>query len=593
MLGNKHQTYKNNKQEQISDAIGRKLSIILFAFMSSVFIWWLYCSISYFGTIVSADPIETTLNTSNSVIEQHRILTNFGALTIIALIGLATVILFSAKIRIKILSLIRFLAFHPKSVFIVMLCWQFIIIICYIPAHLRYDARTAQTSVVNAIAHPGIYDSYLSTYPNNAFLYLIEYIPAKILSVILDDKFTMNEAQAVTMVAFFMQLINIATVDISILLMKKIIKPVSEYASKYAYLLMVLLLGCSTWVIIPYTDTFSLIPTMWLLSLIIHSLKEKLTRHPYPLDPKTIIIFLTHFILIGIASCFAYSMKPSSVIPLIAFLIIWFFLHLGKQIITYFIPSLLSIIIGFGIILVPLHAIEHTIFNYNENQSVPMTHYIMMGMKDHGRYNTYDYKQTTARSTIEEKKQYNLSVIQQRLNSYGPGGYLSFLLKKSYYNTADGTFSDNSYLTVLNEQKGTGWIGIGKNNPIYKYNVIPLVYIQNFLTDGEDSHQIYEIIMQMIYIITIFGMLSCAFALYKKKENLHTIALEAWIMLTILGGYTFLLLFEAGRSRYIIQFLPFIFFLSALGWNHIETSKICVIYKDINHKTITSILNKK
>lgn len=34
---------------------------------------------------------------------------------------------------------------------------------------------------------------------------------------------------------------------------------------------------------------------------------------------------------------------------------------------------------------------------------------------------------------------------------------------------------------------------------------------------------------------------------------------------TVIGFFVFLLLFEGGRSRYIIQFLPFLLILSSIG----------------------------
>lgn len=39
---------------------------------------------------------------------------------------------------------------------------------------------------------------------------------------------------------------------------------------------------------------------------------------------------------------------------------------------------------------------------------------------------------------------------------------------------------------------------------------------------------------------------------------------------TVLGGMAFLLILEGGRSRYLIQFLPYIIMLSAYGWSHIR-----------------------
>ncbi|OZG61726.1 hypothetical protein BMYO_0240 [Bifidobacterium myosotis] len=560
----------------LSESIGRRASIILFAFITGVFVWWLYCAVSYFGSIIPADEISIKANSDDPVIEQHRILTGPGAVTIAICVAIATALLFSARFRARVVSWIRFLANHRRIVFIAMLCWQMVILACFIPAHLRYDARAAQTSSINAVLTPGVFDNYLSTYPNNAFLYLIEYIPTRILYLLSGPILIENKLRAVTIIVFCMQLINIVIVDTSILFLEKTIRPISERASRYAYLFMALLLGCSTWIICPYTDTFSLPLSIWMISLMVKVFNKSKERHIDAWRIKEIVGFVAHFLLIGVSTSLAYAMKPSSVIPLIAFVIVWFVLCLGKSILTKFIPSILAIIIGFGIVAMPLQVAEHTVFNYDSSRSVPMTHYLMMGMKDHGRYNEADYRATVARPTIEEKEQYNLSVIGQRLEDFGPIGYFSFLLKKSYYNSADGSFGDNSYLTVLNGQKGTGWVAVGEKNPIHSHNIVPFVWVQDFLADGEDAHQIYEIIMQAIYILLVLGMLLFSVRLYLAKAKLSDIALEAWIALSLLGGYAFLLIFEGGRTRYLLQFLPLMLFISALGWGRRSQLKSCL-----------------
>lgn len=83
------------------------------------------------------------------------------------------------------------------------------------------------------------------------FLYLIEYIPTRILYLLSGPMLVENKLRAVTIIVFCMQLINIVIVDTSILFLENTIRLISERASRYAYLFMVLLLGCSTWILCP------------------------------------------------------------------------------------------------------------------------------------------------------------------------------------------------------------------------------------------------------------------------------------------------------------------------------------------------------
>ena len=56
-----------------------------------------------------------------------------------------------------------------------------------------------------------------------------------------------------------------------------------------------------------------------------------------------------------------------------------------------------------------------------------------------------------------------------------------------------------------------------------------------------------------------------------------------WLYLTIFGNNLFLLLFEAGRSRFLIQFLPILIFMIAL-------SLYFLLFKDqsLSHESVDS-----
>ena len=77
-----------------------------------------------------------------------------------------------------------------------------------------------------------------------------------------------------------------------------------------------------------------------------------------------------------------------------------------------------------------------------------------------------------------------------------------------------------------------------------------------------------KLYMQIMWLITLIGMFitGCSFNMKKIDEK------ELIIKLTIIGAMMFLLLFEGGRSRYLIQFLPFFYLLSAIGWESVLTA---------------------
>lgn len=536
-----------------------KLSRALFAFMNGLLLWWLYCAVSYFGFIIPADD--------------NSFLTGVTAIALIVLTVCCAAIILSASVQRRFKAAIRYLLKHQRRVFIAMLCWQAIIFLCLVPTHTQWDPSGAISSAVTAAITPDQFDQYLSHYPNNAFLFTLEFIPAKILIMATGGHLKSNVLQALLML--FMQLINVFVIDCAILLLRRIMISVSERAAEYTFLMMVLLLGCSAWIMIPYTDTLGLLPSLWLIALILKIMQEK-TQKNQTVTSQSRIACLTsmgRFIVIGVVSSFAYAMKPSTIIPLIAFIIIWLLLNLGRRIFTVWLPAMLAIAIGFMAVALPLNYIEHKAFNFDAGQAVPMTHFMMMGMQGHGGYNQDDVDATFARANAQEKTEYNLSVIGNRLSAYGIDGYLAFLMKKSYYNTAQGELglsqSSEGIPATINskEEKGTIVLSVGiDHNPANKYSILPLIWVQDLLLSNGPVHGIYMLIMQIIYVIVILGIALFTVAQYRRKNDLMEAAMPAWLALSILGGYIFLLLFEGGRSRYLIQYLPLMLMASSLGW---------------------------
>ena len=73
----------------------------------------------------------------------------------------------------------------------------------------------------------------------------------------------------------------------------------------------------------------------------------------------------------------------------------------------------------------------------------------------------------------------------------------------------------------------------------------------------------HKLTIQMIWLVVLIGIL------FSLRMNSFRIQL---FKLSVLGGMLFLLIFEGGRSRYLIQFLPFLFVLSGAGMNNLFTA---------------------
>lgn len=67
----------------------------------------------------------------------------------------------------------------------------------------------------------------------------------------------------------------------------------------------------------------------------------------------------------------------------------------------------------------------------------------------------------------------------------------------------------------------------------------------------------YKFFPQIIWVVALILILFATIG-----DSHETLQLLKY---TVVGGFMFLLLFEGGRSRYLIQFLPYLFTLAGLG----------------------------
>lgn len=137
----------------------------------------------------------------------------------------------------------------------------------------------------------------------------------------------------------------------------------------------------------------------------------------------------------------------------------------------------------------------------------------------------------------------------------GVAGYIKFLVLKQINNTSDAGFgwgmdAGQNYLMPFSEK-------------ISIQRIMRKIYLHN-QSYVEINWNGLKILNQLIWTLALVFMI---FATIKVDNSLV-------IKLTILGGFIFLLLFEGGRSRYLIQFLPYLITLSSLGISQFLDKKI-------------------
>lgn len=292
-------------------------------------------------------------------------------------------------------------------------------------------------------------------------------------------------------------------------------------------------------IIVPYTDTWVLpFVSCYLFCYCVMSY----SKFAKPIKFLAMIVF-------GITISAAYFIKPSAIIPAIAIIIIEIIQLLNKQRRSWW-----------WLILLTLTFAVSTAGSYLKiNQTIksqpyvrvyyfrakPMIHFINMGLSGDGGYNAKDSFKMVTLINRQDRIDYSVNSIKKRLRKMGPAGYLAFLWRKHDNNTSDGTFAwlrDGDFVPLKYSPSGHG----------FKRQVENFVYLY-----GNN-------VGDLRFIIQIWWCIWLSLIFFGWQDNRKIVQV---LRLSLVGGFIFLLIFEGGRSRYLIQFLPAFLILAVLNSN--------------------------
>ena len=143
--------------------------------------------------------------------------------------------------------------------------------------------------------------------------------------------------------------------------------------------------------------------------------------------------------------------------------------------------------------------------------------------------------------------------IKRRLKEYTPATFWGHLYYKQSLTVAEGTLGW-LYRDVENEK--TPFI-----NPLYektKNNPLAQFVRTFFLSIDKKEYVYYALIKQLVWIVMSLGLVMTLWK-FRPDDRIN------FLNLAVFGGLLFLQIFEGGKTRYLIQFLPQILLVSALG----------------------------
>ncbi len=336
-------------------------------------------------------------------------------------------------------------------------------------------------------------------------------------------------------------LVNILVVDISLFLMVCCAKKLyGEKGMAASAALGILTVGISPWLSVPYSDTLGMIFPVLLLFLYLYGVKEG--RHK-----------IISCVLMGACAAVGYMVKPHVVIILIAIILMELLDYRGKEKLMqwgkYFAVILISLAIAFtGVNKLSDYVTRDIVSDEMKEEKLPFTHFIMMGLNDvtYGSFYIDDSNATHGIQGEENKKEFNLRVIRERLENYGAAGYLRFLAEKVSRIYTDGTFNYGT------EGDFSACENIIDSPPAKALQEI-------YHIDGKYYALSARFFNSMWMIILAAAALSCFLPRRLPEKSEVNI-----LRLTVVGLTLFLLLVE-GRARYLYHLLPVFILLAVCG----------------------------
>lgn len=398
--------------------------------------------------------------------------------------------------------------------------WQLVLIFNTHPA-IGFDPGAIHVALTN----PNAADlrSYFSYNSNNLPILLIQHQLAKLTH---DNSW------------LFFDLVNLGLLCLTVifnLITVRLIDRRKINTARYCHAVWLLLFPM---VLVPYSD-LGVLPLVsgLLLCYVI------LRRTQWSLTVKIIISSLA-----GVLATSIYFIKPSAIVPIIAILIIEILVLLSnlnlmiRQTGALIVITGMFLIAGFASYQLASQSVQkQTYIHIIKGRTLPPIHFISMGVSGDGGYNPKDALAMVEQPSQKAMVSYSTDKLIERLQQKGFLGYLVFLVHKQDRNTSDGTFTwlkEGHFMTETPVKTG-GIKGI----------------IQNIFYPGGRYLSDFHFIAQFFWVLCL-GVITLG---WRVRDRITDV-----LRLSIVGGLLYLLLFEGGRSRYIIQFLPLIIILTIL-----------------------------
>lgn len=371
---------------------------------------------------------------------------------------------------------------------------------------------------------------YFKMFPNNNAIFYFETLIFKVLNVF--GWLTIRKS------IIIMVLINILFIDLSVLFLYLTVRNIfGKREAIFSLIMCILSYAFYCYIPVFYTDTLTMLFPILYMYLYSKYLKDNKNKN---------------LILISLFSIIGYKFKPTTIIATVAIFIDLLLRKNIKKNCKSYISFCLSFIIIF--LLISFVEVKFTIMPYdinNNNQEIPFTHWVMMGMTERnsyvdgrkwiGWYNPDSLDYTLKYKTTDERKKANIKKIKEQYQDMGFMNYLYFLYRKALFTWSDASFYAPALVTGETLYKGENIVSKYSDSKITR----PLTFYSNL---G---------MFLFIYLIIIVSTLK---DIKNKSYSIN------YARLSIFGLVLFLLIWE-DSSRYLITYIPVMLLCTIHGLN--------------------------
>lgn len=373
---------------------------------------------------------------------------------------------------------------------------------------------------------------YISRYPNNQFIFVFLTVYYRIIFLIFGK-----------IPLYAPILLNVLSIAFTVFLVYHTAKKMfNQQTALLAFLFCIFFVPFYTFTPYFYTDSLSMPYVMISLYLFIYALK---------CDKK-----IKSYVMLGLCalSIFVGYKLKGSVIIMLAVFVVFMLLKCnikkaiicsagGVAIILILSMCFSSLVLGLGV------TTKEEMFE----QQYPLTHWVMMGLKNPGGFDQEDSTFTYNAGNYNEKQAANIAEIKKRVANYGVTGMYSHITQKALYTWADGNYFATEHISET----------AIRPNALHEF----------INTDGK-YHGIYLNYCNTFQLMLLLLMVVAAFLSIFKPRLDFSVVLKG----IVLCVFIFFLIWET-RSRYIFDFTPIFILIAAYGVKSIAEIKL----KDIKN----------